>query len=494
MKALLIDFNHDVSSIGIRYISSYLKKNGHEVSILFLPIQMGESTRGSDRHEHVESDDEIKQIIHLIRDLNPGLIGLSMMTHFFHRAVKLTKAIKEEFKIPVIFGGVHPSISPDECIEHADLVCVGEGEETFLDLANKIEKNEPYDSLQSLWVKKDGRIIKNLVRPLTEDLDKYPFPDYELKTQYILDEGSVKKMSMDLLKKYLADYLNTKGIYRIICSRGCPFSCTYCYNSIFWNLYPNKGKYNRRRSVNNVIAELEWIKKNFDFVKLIRIVDDSFIATTEEWIRDFSRQYKEKINLPLSCLINPQTINKQKIDYLCDAGLAHVQMGIESTERVNKEVYKRNTSNEQIINVTKILSDKKDLICEYDLIVDNLYETREDLINKIKLVLEISKPYILGLYSLILYPHSPLYEKAKKDGKLDAKHTRYSKNMSSINNNYFNSLLLLSPYLPKKIAYFFLKNDDVARRVMVRSIRHAYELSLKSPLPIKNFLKWMVSW
>jgi len=490
MKALLIDFNNDISSIGVRYISSYLKKGGHEIYILFLPLDARKDSLASYRFTKFENEDEIKEIKNLVKSIGPELIGISLMTHFFDRAVNLTKILKNEFKIPMIWGGVHASISPAECLNHADIVCVGEGEEAVLDLANKIENKKDYFSTKSLWFKQNGKTIKNPVRPLAEDLDKYPFPDYELENQYILHKSKVEKMNLNLFKIYSSDYLSSKGTYRIICSRGCPFRCTYCYNSIFWNLYPNKGKYNRRRSVENIIKELEWVKNNIKFIDFVRIMDDSFIATSEEWVTNFCGEYKKRINLPISCLVNPQTINQKKVDLLWSAGLKHVQMGIESSERVNRDVYKRSTTDDQIIQVTKILNSKKGLICDYDLIVDNPYETREDKINKIKLFLKVPKPYILGLYSLILYPHSPLYEMAKKDGKLYSKNTEYSKNMSSIGKEYLNTLLLLTPYLPHFMTRYFLEKNDIFHSFLLNSIKHLmYGVVFKLPPPIKKIIK-----
>ena len=163
-------------------------------------------------------------------------------------------------------------------------------------------------------------------------------------------------------------------------------------------------------------------------------------------------------------------------------------MGIESTERVNKELYKRPQTDSKVIEVTKILNSHKGLTCDYDIIIDNPYETKEDVKNKIRLISNIPKPFILGVCSLILYPHTDLYTKAKADGMLDEHNGNVIKNMSFVNKKYFNSLLIMTPYLPKKIVDFFLENDGRVGEVMVRSIRQLYEISLNLPLPIKRLI------
>src|SRR3989344_1262507 len=496
MKILLMDFSSDIGLSGIRCLSSYLKKNGHEVYLFFSPLINSDdptTSRLSDRYDFKESQEDIQQIVDFIKKLNPKLIGVSLSTAFYNRATDITKAIKKELDVLIIWGGIQPSMSPENCLEHADMLSIGEAEEPFLELANKIENGEDYYSIQSIWFRKNNEIIKNPIHPLVEDLDKYPYPDYDLKAQYILHNGKIKNLNMDLLQEYIAPYFNTKGIYRIMCSRGCPFSCSYCYHSAAPNIYPNKQKYHRRRSVEHIIGELEWVKNNLSFVKLIRIVDDSFISTSDEWIKKFSEEYKKRVGLPFSCLVYPMTIKPQKIDWLYDAGMRHVQMGVESCERVNKEVYNRNTTDKQVLDAAKILSSKKGLVCEYDMIIDNPYETNEDKINKIKLVLQFPKPYILTLYSLVMYKPTPLYYKAKEDGKLSSEEEAYHKNMTYTNNEYLNSLLLLTPLLQKKAVSYLLDKDDDFHKSSLNLLRHLiFDFAIKLPVPIKNALKVVV--
>lgn len=493
MKILLIDFNDDIGLSGIRCISSYLKKNGHDVYLLFSPLTHSDRSRLSNKHEFKESKEELQKIVNLAKKLDPKLIGISLTSSFYYRAVNLTQAIKKELNVPVIWGGIQPTTSPESCFDYADLLAIGEAEESFLELTNKMEKGENYSDTPGIWLKKDNKIIMNPLHPLTEDLDKFPMPDYDLKTQYILHQGEIRDLNMGMLKKYAATYFNTKGVYRIICSRGCPYRCSYCHHSVGSRGYPNPEKYHRRRSAEHIMKELEWVKNNLDFIKLIRISDDSFLSATDEWVRKFSEEYKKRVGLPFSCLIYPMTVTPKKIQYLYEAGVKHIQMGVQSTERVNKEIYNRPTTDKQVLDAINLLNSKKGVVCEYDMIIDNPYETEEDKKNKIKLALQFPKPYILTPYSLVIYKPTPLYDRAKQDGTLGSEEEYLNKNMSYTNNEYLNSLLLLTPHLPKSVISHFLEKEDSFNIFSLNLIRHIiFDFVIKLPISVKNAIKNIV--
>jgi len=180
--AFVNDFSQrlGIQYLGIQYISAVLKSGGHKTK-LFVDPQLFKDSHCSIKVLSRHFDFK-REIIHELKIYQPDLIGFSVVTDFYHRACELSAAIKGEMDVPVIFGGIHPSSAPEGVIKNdfVDIVCVGEGEFPMLELVNSIEKGRIDYSIKNLWFKKDGKIVKNELRPLIADLDKLLFPDQEL--------------------------------------------------------------------------------------------------------------------------------------------------------------------------------------------------------------------------------------------------------------------------------------------------------------------------
>ena len=121
-------------------------------------------------------------------------------------------------------------------------------------------------------------------------------------------------------------YTDFTGAYRTIASRGCPFSCNYCYMSYYHSVYKNSA-FRRERSVENLINEIETgIKRNP--AKAVLFEDDLFPYTIE-WLETFSREYRSRINLPFWVYVHPQTVTVDAIRLLEEAGCARATMGLD---------------------------------------------------------------------------------------------------------------------------------------------------------------------
>ena len=152
MKVTLISPHPDIQAMGIRTLSASLKREGYDVQILFLPRYF------MDRYE----DKTLNEVAKLSR--TSDLIGISLMTNFFDNAVQLTGKLKETLSVPVLWGGIHPTIRPAECLDYADIVCMGEGEKALVELARRIKDGQDYHNVQGIWLKDEGgNIIKNKI-------------------------------------------------------------------------------------------------------------------------------------------------------------------------------------------------------------------------------------------------------------------------------------------------------------------------------------------
>jgi len=301
----------------------------------------------------------------------------------------------------VIWGGTHATVAPEQSIQIADMLCLGEGEHALLELAQRLLKNQDLSDIQNLWIRDNGKIIKNPIRPLFEDVDALPFPDYVNEKKYFIEGENIS---------YEDPGLQTFNL-DIMTSRGCPYHCTYCSNSLFHKLYKGKGRIVRQRSAQNVIDELRTHKKIFPKLKRIDFIDEVF-SWDKKWVEEFVEHYKKDIGLPFHCMQHPINTEKEIMRMLKDAGLERVEIGIQTgSERVRKEVFERQVSDEKLIKTSRIMRDLK-IVPFYDVIVDNPFETPEDKKKGLDLLLKMSRPFYMHMFSLMYFPNTILTKKA----------------------------------------------------------------------------------
>lgn len=466
----------DICAFGVRSLSSVLKSAGHDVKIIFLPV----SHKSIDQSKWIfyYPDQIINEIVIILKDSD--LIGLSLMTNYFDCSVQITQRLKKEFSVPIIWGGIHPTVRPEESLRYADIICIGEGEEALLELAVKLEAGEDIFNIKNLWFNKKGTIIKNELRPLIQDLDSLPFSDYALENHYVIDENNnLVKMTYSLYEMWLPHepFLNRKA-FRIMTSRGCPHNCSYCINPFLKSLYGHQ-KYLRFRSVNNVINELKLIVKQFKFKEVISLIDDTFTARRLKDIMEFSEMYRTEIGLPFSIQVSPSTLTEEKIKYLVGAGKVMVHMGIQSGSEETKKLYNRNMTNEIITNAVLILHKYTSQTYSpcYHLILDNPWEKLEDLLKTLKLIISIPRPFNFLISSLICFPGTMLAEKAKRDHiVVDEINEVYRNNFLKPRLTYINLLFLLTDrkFIPKFLLRF-LSREYIVKKLNMDSLIIIYK-------------------
>ena len=369
--------------LGIEYLSAALKKAGHQTDLAFEIGLEGTFYFKSRRTDH-------SSIMGRISSFKPDMILFSSTTNLFPWVSEVAKEIKKHFSVPIMVGGIHATIQPERVLnnENIDMVCLGEGEEAIVELANKVEKKYDFDDTQNIWFKRNNILIKNLARPLINDLDSLPFPDKDLFYQY----GCF-----------------TDRIY-VMTGRGCPYNCSYCFNHQLKNLYRKTPvNYVRRRSVASVIEELKFYKKKYK-AKSVHFYDDTFVLNND-WVMDFCDRYKKDINLPFYCLVRANLVTNDLIQALRTAGCVSVGMGIESgNERVRNEILRRHMSNEQIEQAANIIKENK-----IKLVTFNIFgipgETMSDLLDTMKINLQI-RPDSLFTYTFYPFPETDLMKAA----------------------------------------------------------------------------------
>lgn len=298
--------------MGILYLAAALSSAGHESRLVL-----------SDRENPFKAAEEF----------GPDVLAFSTTTGFHHYYVDLNRRLKAAYGKPgllSIFGGPHCTFFP-EMVEDdgVDVVCRGEGEEAIVDLADAVGSGGDITNIPNLWVKSDGSIYKNEVRPLIEDLDILPHPKRDII--YGIDP-----------------YMRNVTMKHFINVRGCPYLCTYCFNHKFNELYKGKGKVIRYRSVDDVLAEINEVRASYP-LEFVRFLSDNF-TMDKGWTAEFAERYPEEIGLPFHCHVRANLIDDKTAWNLARAGCVSVMMGIETADgHLRNEVMKRNQSDETII-------------------------------------------------------------------------------------------------------------------------------------------------
>lgn len=314
MKVLFLLKNENfLAPLGLCVISAAVRKGGHDVYLCELNSQ---------------------DPFNCIEKIQPDVIAYSSSTGEAKHYLRLNRLIKNRFpRIFTIMGGPHPTFYPQLIQDNnLDAICVGEGEEAFIDLLRALSMKESLDCIPNIVTPNStGKVT---VRNLIDDLDSLPFPDYDL----IYNNTS----------------LGQYPLKSIITSRGCPYNCTYCFNSVWREIYRGKGRVVRRHSVDYVINEIKYVKERWP-LSFVKFYDDIFVYQTDEWLERFSLKYKKHINLPFFILTRADILTEQIVRLLKEAGCHTISMSIEAgNEKVRNEVLKRGMTNQQIIDAHRL--------------------------------------------------------------------------------------------------------------------------------------------
>ena len=413
----------DLTAFGVRSLSSYLRSRGHDTRLVFLPGSIGmyrtEGTYAYSYSKQVQDD-----LIELVQGTD--IVGFSFFTSYVTRAMQLSELIRSHTDIPIIWGGIHATSMPDEALQYADMVCIGEGELTLLEVMQRLDAGQSISGVQGIHLRTpDGTIERNPLRPLIADISALPFYDYSNSGHFILNRssGRIEPLTESLLEEAMPVMPRLDGgmtkAYRTITDRGCPHKCSYCNVPFLKQLYKDdKTPFLRARNPENVIAELQQRIEQFSFLKAVHIIDDTFFARSTEYLTTFSRLYRELIGLPLYVQASPNTLTEKKLKLLLDAGAVYLEMGLQTGSDAIRKMYHRPESNEKMIQAGTLLNKyRKQLVPpDYHIILDNPWETPKDTLETARLLARLPRPFGLALSSLLFFPGTELFYQAQKEG------------------------------------------------------------------------------
>ncbi len=337
---------YPVIPIAISLLSGILKQNGHEVGLFdttfLVPNRIDHATRekaGFVQHVDVEThwgpggavdiDDEFRK---KIQSFNPDLIAFSIVENSYGCARNLFGAAKETKNVPILVGGIFPTMAPEFFIkdENVDLICIGEGEYAIMEIAKRVDCLGNFLSIPNLIAKSVNGISRGAFAPYYR-WDPLIFQDWE-----IFDQRHLFKPFMGQMRK--------TGYFEL--SRGCPYSCSFCNNPAQQRLFKELGKYNREKPIGSLISEVSCLKNGYG-LNLMFFNDENFLQMNEGRLRKFCKEY-EAIGLPFFIQTRADTLlNEERVKMLKDAGCITIGIGIEhGNEKFRREVLKKNLSNQ----------------------------------------------------------------------------------------------------------------------------------------------------
>jgi anaerobic magnesium-protoporphyrin IX monomethyl ester cyclase len=429
--------------LGIAYLASAVREAGYEVACLDTVIEAP--------HQETALSDHISrfgltydQIIDRITAWKPDLVGLScIFSNQWPSTRELAKRIKAaDPEVMVVSGGAHPTFMSKLCMEDApiDFIIRGEGEESFVDLLDRIRKNQAYDGVDGLVYRDGDSIRTNPKINFIKDLDSIAFPAHDL-----LNPERYFKFALPMGYSMMSP-----RSVPVMTSRGCPCRCTFCSSTNLW------GRNYRTRSASNVLRELDWLVDKFG-IEEIKMQDDNLTVNKKRAREIFQgmieRPYRLHWNTPNGIAV--WTLDKEMLAMMKDSGCFEMTMAIESgNQKVLDELVRKPLKLDQAREINRAARELGISRFGY-FIIGFPGESREQIMDTIKFARELR----LDMSVIFIYnplPGSELFEECLRRGYIT------EESFFEVGNQYFSSVIDSEEWTAKEletlIRWEFLKN------------------------------------
>lgn len=322
----------------------------------------------------------------------PYIFGISCLTANIGRGYEIAKKIKEKYPhSTVIFGGIHPTVMPEEVFSSqvVDIVARNEGEVTVLELYETIKEGRDYHGIPGISYMDDGKLVHNSARPLI-DMKELPIFPYFLFEKY--------------RSRYDFGFLSS--------SRGCPYECIFCSQKSI------TGKSFRFLPTDTTIETLDMMINKYRQTSIV-FADDNFIVNRRRVIELCNAICENKLNekANLFCQIRGDSVNEEMLDYLKRANFNSLSFGIETaSERLMALLKKSETVQDNIDGIK--MAKKHGFKVSGTFILGLPTETKEERQQAYELAKELDLDYV-RFNNATPYPGTELYEIAKREGRLN---------------------------------------------------------------------------
>lgn len=314
--------------IGISYLSSSLKSKGHATRLLILPCEDYRKSIGM-MHECMNA-------------YSPDIVAFTAVATQYPFISKMAGYIKNNWPDRLLVaGGSYVSLCPEEALRDSfDVLCIGEGEEPIVELAEQISHTGHAGKIQNLWIKqRPDSVDKNSTREFRKNLDSLPFPDREM------------------WKPWVQETVRSRHV--VLLGRGCPFSCTYCCNHALRKIAP--GKYVRYRSPKNIVEEIRYVRARYSHSEDIYLqaetimLDKDWLLILCEALERLNGSYPKPIKYSCNFRIGDPELDDNIYAALRKANITTLEIGLESgSERLRNEVLRRHYTNAQFLEAVRL--------------------------------------------------------------------------------------------------------------------------------------------
>ncbi|MBU1121673.1 MAG: B12-binding domain-containing radical SAM protein [Candidatus Omnitrophica bacterium] len=402
MKILLINppirewAKPNVVPLGLGYIAAVLRNSGHEVEMLDINAYRWNTEEVTNKIKHAQFD-----IV--------GIGGIVTVYKYVKWLIGILKRYHPEKKVAV--GGSVGSSVPNIILGKtaADIVCLGEGENTVVELVDALDKGKNLFDIDGIWFKDDkGQVHANRARRSIDNLDDMPFPAWDLFPMNIYLNNPVGAPNRNKWIDGTSDH-NAVLSMNLSGTRGCPYQCIYCYHDFMGQKY-------RHRSPQNIIKEMIFLHKDYK-VNYFHFVDDEF-CLNREFVYDFCELVKEEFdrNVTWGCAGRVNLMTEDLISVMADSGCVLIGYGIESGSQKMLDTMKKNVTvaeAKEAVKLTKKYLGWADCSFMIGLPGEN-YETIQETVDfckELELIPEV-------IFFATPYPGTELYTLALAQGKI----------------------------------------------------------------------------
>ncbi len=371
--------------LNLAYLASYLQeqKKGVEVEII--------DAEGLDL--------SLGQLYERVDAFSPEVIGITCPTPVYYIVQKICRELKErDSQVIIVLGGPHPTALPLDTLQgtDADVVVIGEGEATFIELILAIENGQSLDSIRGIAFKENGTVTVNPRRDLISDLDILPFPAKDL---------------LPLDKYYLppTKRIKSERATNMITSRGCPFACTFCMAKTIW------GRKTRLRNVKNVIDE---IRENVEVYGLTEFSfhDELFTLKKDRVMVLCQEILNQGLDISWVCQARAGTVDLDMLRIMKEAGCGKIAFGFESGNQHMLKLMKKKETLENAVGSMKLCKEAG-IGVEGAFILGYPGENLQSIQDTINFALHLNCDTV-AFFIAIPYPGTELYYEAVEKGYL----------------------------------------------------------------------------